>query len=215
MMKTISTLGAAALACLTMAGAAQAENPYVGEIKSFGFNFCPQGWAALDGQLLAVSSNDALFSLLGTTYGGDGRTTFGLPDLRGRVPLQAGNGPGLSTRVLGNSAGTETETQTINTMPAHSHTLTGRLDHHLVGSSDATTDNSPAGHYLGTFTNNFNAYTTTMTAGLSAMGAGSVHVDGSDVAVAHNGNGFSQTNMAPYLVTKYCISLYGVYPSRN
>lgn len=215
MKKSISILSAGALACLALGGAAQAQEAYIGEIKSFGFNFCPVGWAALDGQLLAISSNDALFSLLGTQFGGDGRTTFALPDLRGRIPLHAGNGPGLTPRVVGQKGGAETEAQTVLTMPAHTHSVTGRIDHHLVGTSDATTENSPEGHYLGTFANNFSAYTTTKNAGLSAMGAGSVHLDGSAVSVGSTGGGTPQTNMAPYLATEYCIALVGVYPSRQ
>ena len=95
------------------------SEPFVGEIRMFAGNFAPQGWAYCDGQLLAVSSNDALFSLLGTIYGGDGRTTFGLPDLRGRIPIHTGTGPGLSQRRLGSKSGTEKETLTVNELPAH------------------------------------------------------------------------------------------------
>lgn len=215
MKKTISLLSAGALACFAMVGTAQAENPYVGEIKSFGFNFCPRGWAALDGQLMPISSNDALYSLLGTQFGGDGVNSFGLPDMRGRVPLHNGSGPGLTPRRIGEKSGTETEVQTVATMPAHTHRVIEQSNDKLVGSSDATTQNSPAGHYLGEFTNGFNAYTKTSGSGLSAMGPRSVYVDTSNVTVAPTGGGQQQTNMAPFLVTKYCISLFGVYPSRS
>ncbi len=97
------------------------SDPFIGQIQTFGFNFAPRGWARCDGQLLPISSNSALFSLLGTTYGGDGRTTFGLPDLRGRAALHQGQGPGLSNRNLGQRAGAENTTLTVNQMPSHNH----------------------------------------------------------------------------------------------
>ena len=99
------------------------SEPFVGEIRMFAGNFAPRGWAFCDGQLLATSQNDALFSLLGTIYGGDGRTTFGLPDLRGRIPVHAGTGPGLSPRRLGAKAGAEKVTLTVNELPSHTHDL--------------------------------------------------------------------------------------------
>ena len=95
------------------------SEPFVGEIRMFAGNFAPRGWAFCDGQLLAVSQNDALFSLLGTIYGGDGRTTFGLPDLRGRIPIHMGHGPGLSERRLGAKGGEEKVTLTVNQLPSH------------------------------------------------------------------------------------------------
>ena len=95
--------------------------PFVGEIRMFAGNFAPRGWAFCDGQLLSVSDNDALFSLLGTIYGGDGRTTFGLPDLRGRIPIHAGQGSGLSNRRLGSKGGAEQVTVTVNQTPTHTH----------------------------------------------------------------------------------------------
>ncbi len=117
------------------------SEPFVGEIRMFAGNFAPRGWAFCDGQLLAVSQNDALFSLLATVYGGDGRTTFGLPDLRGRIPIHAGTGPGLSPRRLGAKFGTEEETLTVNQLPSHSHTL--------QVSTAAATQNSPSGEFIG------------------------------------------------------------------
>ncbi|MDF1642497.1 phage tail protein, partial [Thalassolituus oleivorans] len=97
------------------------SEPFVGEIRMFAGNFAPRGWAFCDGQLMAVSQNDALFSLLGTVYGGDGRTTFGLPDMRGRLPVHQGQGPGLSLRRLGARYGEENVTLTVNEIPPHSH----------------------------------------------------------------------------------------------
>ena len=99
------------------------SEPFIGEIRMFAGSFAPRGWALCDGQLLAVSQNDALFSLLGTIYGGDGRTTFGLPDMRGRIPIHFGSGPGLTPRTLGNKFGSEHETLITNQLPSHSHTL--------------------------------------------------------------------------------------------
>src|SRR5215467_14403283 len=98
-------------------------NPFVAEIRMFGFNFAPKGWAFCDGQLLPLSQNTALFSLLGTTYGGDGKSNFALPNLQGRSPMHPGQGPGLSLHDLGEASGTETETLTVAQIPAHSHAL--------------------------------------------------------------------------------------------
>ena len=100
------------------------SEPFVGEIRMFAGNFAPRNWAFCDGQLLSISQNDALFSLFGTIYGGDGRTTFGLPDLRGRTAVHPGTGPGLSNRRWGEKGGTETTTMTINQMPVHHHVIT-------------------------------------------------------------------------------------------
>jgi microcystin-dependent protein len=109
------------LLCLSFSNTANAQEPFIGEIKMFGGNFAPRGFAFCDGQLLSISQNTALFAILGTTYGGDGRTTFGLPDLRGRVPVHAGTGPGLSSYRIGQKGGTETTTITVANLPAHSH----------------------------------------------------------------------------------------------
>ena len=122
-----STLIAAALTVATTLSFApqsgRAQEAFIGEIRFFGGTFAPRGWALCNGQLLAISSNQALFSLLGTTYGGDGRTTFALPDARGRAMIHAGQGPGLSSRPLGQTGGNETNTLTAAQMPAHSHAL--------------------------------------------------------------------------------------------
>src|SRR5689334_9815739 len=101
------------------------SNPFLGEIRMVPFNFAPKGWALCNGQILAISQNTALFSLLGTTYGGNGVSTFALPDFRGRVPIHAGQGPGLSSYVLGEQTGTESVTLTVPQLPAHNHTVNG------------------------------------------------------------------------------------------
>ena len=171
------------------------SEPFVGEVRMFAGNFAPRGWAFCDGQLLAVSQNDALFSLLGTIYGGDGRTTFGLPDLRGRTPIHAGQGPGLSNRRLGAKAGAENVTLTVNQLPAHNHTA-------LQANSQTATD--LAGN------NEVNAQSTV-----------DVYVDEvanlnmNSGAVTAVGGSNSHTNLMPFLCIHFIIALVGIYPSRN
>ena len=170
------------------------SEPFVGEIRMFAGNFAPRNWAFCDGQLLAVSQNDALFSLLGTIYGGDGRTTFGLPDLRGRIPIHAGSGPGLSPRPLGQHQGTEAETVTVNQLPSHSHTVRA--------SNAAASSTLPAGHALARPDKNlFRASGTT--ANMAAQ------------AVGNSGGSQSHSNVMPFLCVHFIIALYGIYPSRN
>jgi microcystin-dependent protein len=167
--------------------------PYVGEISMFGGTFAPRGWAFCDGQLLAIAQNDALFSLLGTTYGGDGRTTFALPDLRGRAPVHAGNGPGLTPRVLGEKFGAETVTLTTDEIPVH---------HHECSVSDADGDSSrPSGRYLG----RAQIYTSTSTTKVTLA----------DDTVSTVGGGQSHANVQPSSCINYIIALVGIYPSRN
>jgi microcystin-dependent protein len=161
----------------------------------FAGNFAPQGWAFCDGQLLAVSQNDALFSLFGTIYGGDGRTTFGLPDLRGRVPIHAGQGPGLSQRRLGAKGGTETETVTANQMPSHSHTFRA--------SADGGTDTNPEGEVVA------------QSPALHLYREGSPAQALGDGAVSATGGGQSHTNLMPYLAIYFIVALVGIYPSRH
>ncbi len=166
--------------------------PFLGEIIMFGGNFAPRGWALCDGQLLAISQNDALFSLLGTIYGGDGRTTFGLPDLRGRAPIHEGSGPGLTPRTIGQKSGTETQSLSVGTMPAHTHTL--------AASSTEADSNAPAGKVLAD-TN-------------SALYAGSGTEVPTSIPIGNSGGGGAHENMMPFLVINFCIALQGLYPSR-
>lgn len=168
-------------------------DPFVGEIRLFGFNFAPRGWAFCDGSLLAIAQNTALFSLLGTMYGGDGRTTFGLPDLRGRVPLGFGQGPGLTARTQGESAGSETVTLTPPQLPPHGHTV--------AAASTATTKN-PAGAVPA------------FTAGGTSYGA-APDLSMSPAMIGGGGTSQPHPNMQPYLALNWCIALTGIFPPRN
>jgi len=169
------------------------DNPFIGEIIMFGGNFAPRGWALCDGQLLPISQYSALFSILGTTYGGDGRTTFGLPDLRGRVAMHPGNGPGLTPRNLGTKSGSETNTLTVAQLPSHSHTIV---------SGGKANNPSPAGN-------------------LPANGGTNAYSDGSpgkamkNSMVNNTGGSQSVNNMQPYQCVNYIIALQGTYPSRS
>lgn len=170
--------------------------PFVGEIRMFAGNFAPRGWAFCEGQLLAIAQNDALFSLFGTIYGGDGRTTFGLPDLRGRVPLHMGQGPGLTNRLIGSRGGVENVTLSTNNLPQHSHALRG--------SANFGSDTSPAGNVPATgaganlYTSGAAAEVAMDAAALTATGAGQPHA-----------------NVMPFLCVHFIVALFGIYPSRN
>lgn len=176
------------------------SEPFVGEVRMFAGNFAPRGWAFCDGQLLAVSQNDALFSLLGTIYGGDGRTTFGLPDLRGRIPIHAGSGPGLSPRRLGAKAGSENETLTVNQLPSHRHdwqaTSASAANRSPVGSPNAFSYAQPINTMV------FRDGTPTV----AAMNTG---------MVSNTGGSRSHSNLQPFLCIHFIIALVGIYPSRN
>lgn len=166
---------------------------YIGQVKAFGFSFAPSGWAQCNGQLLAVSSNDALFSLIGTIYGGDGRTTFGLPDFRGRVPLHLGRGSGLSLRRIGQKNGQEKVTLNTQNLPSHKHTATG--------SDKDGSSASPGGN-------------------VPAVAKASIYQANADASfnanmIGNTGGSGSHNNMQPYIAVNWCIALLGTYPSRN
>lgn len=166
--------------------------PFIGEIIMFGGNFAPRGWAFCNGQLLPISENTALFSILGTTYGGDGRTTFALPDFRGRAVVHAGRGPGLSDYDLGQKGGSETNTLTVNQLPAHQHVINAKEE------ADAA---DPSGNYIaGT---GLNAFGTTADRTMNAN------------STANTGGGQSVNNVQPFLGLNYIIALQGTYPSRS
>ncbi|WP_400193059.1 phage tail protein [Hymenobacter sp. B81] len=176
---------------------------YIGIIKLFAGNFAPQNWAFCNGQLMAISQNTALFSILGTTYGGDGRTTFGLPDLRGRVPVGMGQGPGLSYYSQGQMGGTETVTLLANQMPAHTHMLNA--------SSQPGATNAPAGGVL--------ALPVGSTGGgeevtVNAFGS-AIDTQMSPLAIGAGGGSQPHENRQPNLGLNYIICLRGYFPPRS
>lgn len=193
-----------ALAVGLSGGAAQAQEMWLGQIVPVGFNFCPRSTAEAAGQLLAISSHTALFSLYGTTYGGDGRTTFALPDLRGRVPIGTGHGPGLSDRREGARGGTETVTLSVNQMPNHTHSGAGTPTAvPTPGSSPSPAGNVPA---------------LTATAPSYAPLAGAkvdMAPNSVNVTIGAAGGGQAVSTMNPFLVIKYCVVMQGIYPSRS
>ncbi len=170
------------------------SEPFIGEIRMAGFNFEPVGWAFCDGRLLSIAGNTALFSLLGTMYGGDGHTTFALPDLRGRAPMHAGDGPGLTPRSLGESGGAETVVLTPDQVPEHTHAM--------QAVSSAGNSGSPAGAVPA------NSGTIPLYAG------GSPDTPLSAAAVAPAGDEQPHNNLMPYLTANFIIALQGIFPSR-
>lgn len=177
-------------------------DPFIGEIKMFAGNYAPQGWAFCDGQLLNISGNDALYSLLLTTYGGDGRTTFGLPDLRGRVPIHHGQGSGLPDYGLGEQGGAATETLTMEEMPVHNHDT----DVTVRACSGGGDSNSP-GDKRWAATRRETPY--------SSSDPDSEMAGAVDVATQDSGEGVPHNNMPPYTAVAFIIALVGVYPSRS
>jgi len=172
-------------------------NPFVAEIRIFPFNFAPRGWAFCDGQLLPLSQNTALFSLLGTTYGGDGKSNFGLPNLQGSAPMHPGQGPGLSLHDLGETGGSDTVGLLESEMPGHSHAWN-------ASNQDATVQ-SPAGQLTAGGTGGITMYAAA-TAPLTPL---------SDSAIAPAGGDQPHNNLQPYLTLNFCIALQGVYPPRT
>lgn len=180
--------------------------PFIGEIKIFGFNFAPRGHATCQGQILPISQNTALFSLLGTTYGGNGITTFALPDLQGRVAKNQGQGSGLPEYVMGEMGGSTSVTISTLNMPAHNHPATG-ITANLPVASGVGNSNSPVGHYLAQAP--VDMYATAATAGKNYS---SLAVSG-NTGIAGGSQPIGIEN--PYLVVNYSIALEGIFPSRN
>ncbi|MGN6817500.1 MAG: phage tail protein [Sphingomonas sp.] len=182
--------------------------PYLGEVKMFGGNFNPRGWAFCNGQLLPISQNDALFALVGTTYGGDGVTTFALPDLQGRIPLHQGTGAGLSTRVLGEKSGSETVTLIVTQLPSHSHQP---VANNVDPTNDAPASNTmPCRPKQAVGGNSAQLYTdptkTPVAGDLKPMLAG---------IIGSAGGNQPHDNMMPFLCVSFVIALEGVFPSQN
>jgi len=173
------------------------SDQFVAEIRIFPFNFPPTGWAFCDGQLMPISQNTALFSLLGTVYGGDGKSTFALPDLQGSAPMQPGQGQGLSDRVLGEMSGVESITLLQSEMPVHTHTVNTM--------SDPGTLQVPGPDRILSRPSNGNTYQTNTSANLQMM---------APQALALAGGGLPHNNMQPYLTLNFCIALQGIFPQR-
>lgn len=167
---------------------------FIGEIKMFGGNFAIRGYAFCNGQLMAIAENDALFSLIGTTYGGDGVNTFGLPDLQGRIPIHQGQGPGLTNRLIGEKSGAENVTLTTAQIPSHNHQV---LANSNTGASTSPQNNIVAG-------SSANPYNTTAAA--TQMG---------NQTIGQTGGSQPHDNVMPYQCITYIISLFGIYPPRN
>jgi|SRR6266508_4367542 len=169
--------------------------PYLSEIRIFSFNFAPKGWAQCNGQLMPINQNQALFSLLGTTYGGNGQTTFALPDLRGRAPFHMGNG-----MIEGQSAGEEAHTLNTSEMPAHTHPLTG--NNAVVGANLNATVATPTSNYWAN-------------SGKNVFATGQPNSSMSPATTTNTGGSQPHENRSPFLVLNYCICLSGAFPSRN
>jgi len=181
------------------------SDPFIGEITMFGGNFAPRSYAFCDGALLPIAQNTALFSILGTTYGGDGRTTFGLPDLRGRIPVHAGRGPGLSQQRLGAKSGAETTALTINHLPQHTHVTN---DPALKATAIGPNTNDPSDASLAAVMAYSNLAVDTLNA---EMQAGSVE----HPAPGNTGGSQPHNNMAPFQAISFIIAMQGTFPSRN
>ncbi|PHN06707.1 phage tail protein [Flavilitoribacter nigricans] len=175
-------------------------NPFLGQIQAFGFGFAARGWAFCDGQLLPIASYTALFSLLGTTFGGDGRTTFALPDLRGRSIVHVGNGPGLSNISWGQKSGAETHTLTTGQLPSHGHVATVHLGTGLANNANGSGANFAANTGGTSIYNN------------GALGAGMAN---GNVTVNNNGGNQAFNMRNPYLGIYVSIAMQGIFPSRN
>ena len=171
--------------------------PFVGEIRIFAGSFAPNGWMFCSGQLLPIAQNETLFQLIGTTYGGDGESTFALPDLQGRVPVHQGQGPGLSERFIGEAGGSETVSLLASEMPAHTHAL--------AASAAAAYARGPSQELVANQNGGVNSYAPAAASPPALLAASAIGV---------SGGGQPHNNLAPYLVVNYCIALQGIYPQR-
>ncbi len=174
------------------------SQPYVGEIRLFGFGRTPNGWQACDGSLLSIAEYEVLFALIGTTYGGDGQTTFAVPDLRGRIPVHQGQGPGLSNYVIGQVSGTETVTLIPNQIPAHSHAV--------VATTAAATTGTPGPTVIPGAVANQTVYVTDT--------AGGTPFTLAPQAIGTAGGSQPHENCMPTLTVQFCIAWAGIFPSQ-
>jgi microcystin-dependent protein len=174
------------------------SDQFVAEIRIFPFNFAPKGWAFCNGQLLPISQNTALFSLLGTTYGGDGKSTFALPDLQGSTPMQQGQGSGLSQRFLGEIGGEQSVTLLVSEIPSHAH--------NAIAGTGGTASPTPVG----------NVWASGLKSGPSVYSpSGANDTPMSPVATSISGGSLPHNNMMPYLTLNFCIALQGIFPPRT
>ena len=191
---------AAAIAgALGAASAASAQDNYLGEILKVPYNFCPRGTDEADGQLLSIAQYSALYAIYGTTFGGDGVTTFALPNMQSRMSIHTGTGPGLSARPLGQVGGTESNTQTLATMPRHEHVALIRT------TSAAANSTSPVGNKLGT---------TPAAKYVNAVPNAQI-MNRDSVLINSNGSGQPYSHLPPTLTIRYCVVLEGIFPSQN
>lgn len=197
--KSIKIMPTLAVLSLLATTTVRAHDPILGEIKMFGFNFAPRGYAFCDGQLLSIASNTSLFSLLGVTFGGDGRTTFGLPDLRGRVAVHPGTGPGLSPVSWGETGGAERKQLSSSNMPSHVHEAV------LQGTSGLNNQEGPADHSLAADPRE-KQY---------SNAAPNVAMNADSITIQPTGGGQAFDLRNPYLGIYHSIALQGLYPSRN
>ena len=194
MRRYLILVSAIAFFVLSPRASAQAEQPFVGEIAIVGFNFAPIGWAFCDGQLMSIAENETLFNLIGTTYGGDGQTTFALPDLRGRVPIHQGSS-GFSNYIIGEIGGEETVTLSINQIPAHEHAISGQSG---LGSTAIATGGVWAAQSQ-----------------LKVYSSASADTPMNPASISNAGGSQPHDNRSPYLALNYIISLFGIFPSQN
>jgi microcystin-dependent protein len=176
------------------------SEPFLGEIRMFGGNFAPRGWALCDGQVLAISQNAALFSILGTTYGGNGQTTFALPDMRGRRPVHQGQGPGLSPYVIGQASGAESVTLTQAQLPQHNHVV------NALGAGGNQANPTTASYPSGALSGNTKIDIYTTTNPTVTLNPGTIGMTGGNQPVP---------SLNPYLCVTFIIALQGIFPSRN
>lgn len=227
-----ASIGAAVQSTPVMACDGGGSN-FLGQLCPVGFNFAPVGWALAQGQLLSIASNDALFSLLGTNYGGDGRVTFGLPDTRGRAIIGAGNGSTLSNYFIGQKGGVENVTLTVTQMPSHNHSATTTVNAttavtvsaQVHASSGGANQSSPSGNYLATAPSGNNMYQSYNASSPQVnMQAGSVNFSlaqpltistSPSTSVGNSGGNQAHNNRSPYLGIHWIIALQGIYPSRS
>jgi len=225
----VSAAASASLLSVSTSSYACSSQPYLGSICAFGGNFPIRGFATASGQLLSISQYSALFSLYGTTYGGDGRTTFGLPDLRGRAPIGVGNGPGLDSINLGQKGGAVSTTLNITNMPNHAHNINATVSNNMDFSGSSATlkafsgtasTNSPTGNVLADSPRRENIYSSGVpnvdmgaeAISLSIETSGDIEVTGDTNAVGGN---LPFNNRSPYLAVTYLIALQGVFPPRS